>query len=177
MQDNELPKKISFSVLKDNKSRDFKLVGIPDLVIDFKTERFGIIDFKTTKISDQKAEFYKFQLEAYATIFENPGKINSVKTPLLTPITKLAILQFDPNKIETKNQKDCNITFNTHYVELKNRISTNNDTQVLLPAIKAEAEFSSSEKLRFQYRQRMRFPNIGKLATNFFSGPLKNNNG
>jgi len=52
----------------------------------------------------------------------------------------------------------------------QNRISTNNDTQVLLPAIKAEAEFSSSEKLRFQYRQRMRFPNIGKLATNFLLG-------
>ena len=122
LQDSELPKKISSSVLKDNKSRDFKLVGIPDLVIDFETEGFGIIDFKTTKISDQKAEFYKFQLEAYATIFENPGEINSVKTPLLTPITKLAILQFDPDKIETKNQKDCNITFNTHYVELKDRI-------------------------------------------------------
>ena len=122
LQDSELPKKISSSVLKDNKSRDFKLVGIPDLVIKFETEGFGIIDFKTTKISDQKAEFYKFQLEAYATIFENPGEINSVKTPLLTPITKLAILQFDPNKIETKNQKDCNITFNTHYVELKDRI-------------------------------------------------------
>ena len=122
LQDSELPRKISSSVLKDNKSRDFKLVGIPDLVIDFETEGFGIIDFKTTKISDQKAEFYKFQLEAYATIFENPGEINSVKTPLLTPITKLAILQFDPNKIETKNQKDCNITFNTHYVELKDRI-------------------------------------------------------
>ena len=122
LQDSELPKKISSSVLKDNKSREFRLVGVPDLVIAFETEGFGIIDFKTTKISDQKAEFYKFQLEAYATIFENPGEINSVKTPLLTPITKLAILQFDPNKIETKNQKDCNITFNTHYVELKDRI-------------------------------------------------------
>ena len=122
LQDSELPKKISSSVLKDNKSRDFKLVGIPDLVIDFETEGFGIIDFKTTKISDQKAEFYKFQLEAYATIFENPGEINSTKTPLLSPVIKLAILQFDPLKIENKNGMNCNFIFDIGYVELENRI-------------------------------------------------------
>ncbi len=122
LQDKELPKKISSSILKDKKSRDFKLVGIPDLVIDFDLEGYGIIDFKTTKISDQKAEFYKFQLEAYATIFENPGEINSVKTPLLKPVTKLAILQFDPTKIVAKTQLDCNVIFNMHYVELKDRI-------------------------------------------------------
>jgi hypothetical protein len=120
---DELPNKVSSSTLKDNKNRDFKLVGIPDLVIKFDTMGFGIIDFKTTKISDQKAEFYKFQLEAYATIFENPGEINSNKTPLLKPVTKLAILQFDPNKIENKNNSTCNISFNLGYVELEKRIS------------------------------------------------------
>ena len=52
----------------------------------------------------KKADFYKFQLEAYATIFENPGEINSIKTPLLSPVIKLAILQFDPLKIENKNE-------------------------------------------------------------------------
>ena len=122
LQESELPKKISSSILKDNKSREFKLVGIPDLVIKFEQEGFGIIDFKTTKISDQKAEFYKYQLESYATIFENPGEINSIKTPLLKPVTKLAILQFDPNKIVSKNLQDCNMIFNIHYVELKKRI-------------------------------------------------------
>ena len=60
--------KISSSLLKDNKGRDFKLVGIPDLVIEFEDKTYGIIDFKTTKISEKKADFYKFQLEAYATI-------------------------------------------------------------------------------------------------------------
>ena len=34
-----------------------------------------LLDFKTTKISEKKADFYKFQLEAYATIFENPVKL------------------------------------------------------------------------------------------------------
>ena len=122
LQDNELPKKISSSLLKDNKGRDFKLVGIPDLVIEFEDKTYGIIDFKTTKISEKKADFYKFQLEAYATIFENPGEINSIKTPLLSPVTKLAILQFDPLKIENKNGMNCNFIFDMGYVELENRI-------------------------------------------------------
>ena len=122
LQDNELPKKISSSLLKDNKGRDFKLVGIPDLVIEFEDKTYGIIDFKTTKISEKKADFYKFQLEAYATIFENPGEINSIKTPLLSPVIKLAILQFDPLKIENKNGMNCNFIFDMGYVELENRI-------------------------------------------------------
>ena len=122
LQDNELPKKISSSLLKDNKGRDFKLVGIPDLVIEFEDKTYGIIDFKTTKISEKKADFYKFQLEAYATIFENPGEINSIKTPLLSPVTKLAILQFEPLKIENKNVMNCNFIFDMGYVELENRI-------------------------------------------------------
>ena len=109
-------------MLKDNKGRDFKLVGIPDLVIEFEDKTYGIIDFKTTKISEKKADFYKFQLEAYATIFENPGEINSIKTPLLSPVTKLAILQFDPLKIENKNRMNCNFIFDIGYVELENRI-------------------------------------------------------
>ena len=123
LQDNELPKKISSSLLKDNKGRDFKLIGIPDLVIEFEDKTYGIIDFKTTKISEKKADFYKFQLEAYATIFENPGEINSIKTPLLSPVIKLAILQFDPLEIENKNGMNCNFIFDIGYVELENRIN------------------------------------------------------
>ena len=49
LQENELPKKISSSLLKDNKGRDFKLVGIPDLVIEFEDKTYGIIDFKNYK--------------------------------------------------------------------------------------------------------------------------------
>ena len=123
LSNQDLPSKISSSILKDKKERSFKLVGIPDLVIKFKNEGYGIIDFKTTKISEQKANFYKFQLEAYATIFENPGKINSAVTPLLKPVTTLAILQFDPNKIEKINNKGCNMSFSIGYVELENRIT------------------------------------------------------
>ena len=46
-------------------------------------------------------------------------------------------------------------------------VAVHNSTQVLLPAFNAEVEFNNSEKLRFQYRQRLRFPNIGQLAASF----------
>ncbi|MHA7829719.1 MAG: carboxypeptidase-like regulatory domain-containing protein [Flagellimonas sp.] len=46
-------------------------------------------------------------------------------------------------------------------------LSVNNSTQVLLPAFDAEAEFNSSEKIRFRYRQRMQFPTIDQLGANF----------
>lgn len=46
-------------------------------------------------------------------------------------------------------------------------LSVNNSTQVLLPAFDAEAEFNSSEKIRFRYRQRMQFPTIDQLGDNF----------
>lgn len=45
--------------------------------------------------------------------------------------------------------------------------TVSNTTQVLLPEIKAEAEFNSSEKLQFGYRQRLRFPQSNRLMGNF----------
>jgi hypothetical protein len=49
-------------------------------------------------------------------------------------------------------------------------ISTTNSTQVLLPAFNAEAEFNSSEKLRFQYKQQLQFPSMEQLGANFMLG-------
>lgn len=45
--------------------------------------------------------------------------------------------------------------------------TVSNSTQVLLPEIKGEAEFSSSEKLQFGYKQRLRFPQSNRLMDNF----------
>lgn len=42
-----------------------------------------------------------------------------------------------------------------------------NATWVLLPEIKAEAEFNNSEKLQFGYKQRLRFPKSNRLLGNF----------
>ena len=57
--------------------------------------------------------------------------------------------------------------------------STRNNTQALLPAFNAEAEFNSSEKLRFRYRQQYRFPQANRLVGNFvlnsFNSVLRGN--
>src|SRR5690606_4261708 len=49
-------------------------------------------------------------------------------------------------------------------------LSVTNSTQVLLPAFNAEAEFNSSEKLRFQYKQQLQFPSIEQLGGSFMVG-------
>ena len=69
MAKDELPGKITSQGLKDNKNRSFKLEGKPDIVVQFEKEGYGIIDFKTTILKEDKSESYKYQLEAYAQIF------------------------------------------------------------------------------------------------------------
>ena len=119
MTSNELPGKISSVEMKDNKKRSFILQGKPDIVIKFEKEGYGIIDFKTTKISDDKSENYKYQLEAYAQIFSKPGSTKSKKTPLLNPITHMGILQFDPSDIQSHNNNSCDMRMNISYSPLK----------------------------------------------------------
>lgn len=46
-----------------------------------------------------------------------------------------------------------------------NRIT--NATSALLPELNAEAEFNTSQKLRFRYRQQLRFPRANRLMGNF----------
>ena len=52
------------------------------------------MDFKTTGEID-KTKNYKYQLEAYAQILENPDN----DTPKLFPITLTGLIQFTPEKI------------------------------------------------------------------------------
>mgnify|MGYP000689743084 FL=1 len=51
MSKEELPGRVVSETLKDNKGREFILGGRPDIVIKFDQGGYGIIDFKTTKIS------------------------------------------------------------------------------------------------------------------------------
>ena len=62
MNKDELPGRVVSEILTDNKGREFILGGRPDIVIKFDKGGYGIIDFKTKKISDDKSENYKHQL-------------------------------------------------------------------------------------------------------------------
>jgi len=118
MSKNEIPGKIVSEGLNDNKNRKFKLKGIPDIVIKFKEKAYGIIDFKTTSLTMTKSQNYKYQLEAYAQIFTNPGKTKSTITPKLNPITHMGILQFYPNSIEKHRVGECTLKMKTMYSPL-----------------------------------------------------------
>ena len=119
MDSNELPGKIVSEGLVDNKNRKFKLGGNPDIVVKFKDTSYGIIDFKTTNIKSDKAENYRYQLEAYAQIFTNPGATKTAPTPKLNPITHMGILQFYPEEITGHTDQNCDFKMKTSYSVLK----------------------------------------------------------
>jgi CRISPR/Cas system-associated exonuclease Cas4 (RecB family) len=101
--------------LKDNKGRLFEIKGRTDVVVEFKSnpKKYGIIDLKTTNITTSKIENYKFQLESYATIFENPN----IKTPKFINIEELGLYLFEPKEITGISGANCNMKFETLYLK------------------------------------------------------------
>ena len=106
---------IGSTTLRDKKDRSFIISGKTDVVIEFKTKpkKYGIIDLKTTSINPSKIENYKFQLESYATIFENPNS----KTPKFSNIEELGLYLFEPIEISKIENKTCNMKFETLYLK------------------------------------------------------------
>ena len=111
----ELTSFIGSAILKDNKERSFVINGKTDVVIEFNTnpKKYGIIDLKTTNINPSKIENYKFQLESYATIFENPN----IKTPKFINIEELGLYLFEPKEITGISGANCNMKFETLYLK------------------------------------------------------------
>lgn len=109
--DLEIPGIIQSLELKDNKGRAFFLKGKPDLVVKFK-DSYGILDFKTTSDED-KTQSYKFQLEAYAQIFENPHE-----GPELKPVSHLGLIQFTPDEIFDADFENCKQKMKINYFPL-----------------------------------------------------------
>ena len=74
-----------------------------DAVVKFDDGSYGVIDFKTASPSEEKAEMYGRQLQAYTYALENPAE-GALR---LSPITKLGLLFFEPdefNQIDIENQ-------------------------------------------------------------------------
>ena len=124
----ELNSFIGSATLKDKKERPFIISGKTDVVVEFNTtpKKYGIIDLKTTNINPSKIENYKFQLESYATIFQNPNS----KTPKFSNIEELGLYLFEPKEITNMSNGNCNMKFETLYLkgnrchdELINRIT------------------------------------------------------
>ena len=108
----EIPATITSKGLQDNKGREYTLSGKPDLVTKFE-KSFGILDFKTTSEKD-KSHNYRFQLESYAQIFENP-----LDGPKLTPFSHMGLIQFTPAEIISSDLKSINQKMKMNFFPLK----------------------------------------------------------
>ena len=87
--------------------------------LSFDDKSYGIIDFKTTNLKDDKAESYRYQLEAYRYIFTYPGSIKKGPTPKLSPITHMGVLQFEPKSISNHEENNCTLNLEMSYSKLK----------------------------------------------------------
>lgn len=132
----ELTGFVGSTVLKDKKKRLFEIRGKTDVVVEFNSnpKKYGIIDLKTTNISPSKIFNYRFQLESYATIFENPNN----KTPKFPNIEELGLYLFEPKEISNIEENNCSMKFETLYLkgnrchaELINRITDIIDIYVM----------------------------------------------
>ena len=73
---------------------------------------FTIVDFKTTKINENKIDAYATQLQSYALMMEKP-KEGSLK---LTTIKRLGIFCFEPSDL--KLESTPNLVMATKYFEI-----------------------------------------------------------
>ena len=106
-------KMLKSEVLYDLKDRPFTMSGKIDAYIKHK-DFFTIVDFKTTKISEDKIDSYATQLQSYALMMEKP-KEGSLK---LTPIKRLGIFCFEPHDISKADDNNCNIYMDTEWFEI-----------------------------------------------------------
>lgn len=111
----EIPATITSKGLKDNKGREYILSGKPDLVTKFDNS-FGILDFKTTSEKD-KSHNYRFQLESYAQIFENP-----LDGPNLHPFSHMGLIQFTPVEIISSDMKSITQKMKMNYFPLERNV-------------------------------------------------------
>jgi hypothetical protein len=67
-----------------------------DAIMAFEDGSYGIIDYKTSDASEEKAAFYSRQLSAYAYALENPapGALS------ISPITRLGLFIITPDRFE-----------------------------------------------------------------------------
>ena len=67
-----------------------------DAIMAFEDGSYGIIDYKTSDASEEKAAFYSRQLSAYAYALENPapGALS------ISPINHLGLFIITPNRFE-----------------------------------------------------------------------------
>jgi hypothetical protein len=85
-----------------------------DAIITFEDGSFGIIDYKTSDASEEKAAFYSRQLSAYAYALENPapGALS------LSPITRLGLFIITPDRFEKMPGGEAGFVTRTTWLDI-----------------------------------------------------------
>ncbi len=99
----------------DGLKNECHIRGRFDVVIKFDDGSYGVIDCKTASPSDEKAEMYGRQLQAYAFALENPenGALN------LSPISKLGLIFFEPSFFEQHDHEYQSFRGKAVWIEVK----------------------------------------------------------
>lgn len=85
-----------------------------DAVIEFADGSYGIVDYKTSNASEEKAAFYSRQLSAYAYALENPGP----GALQLAPITRLGLFIITPQRYETISEEEVAFITQTTWMDV-----------------------------------------------------------
>jgi hypothetical protein len=85
-----------------------------DAIMAFEDGSYGIIDYKTSDASEEKAAFYSRQLSAYAYALENPapGALS------ISPITRLGLFIITPDRFERLPNGELAFVTRTTWMEV-----------------------------------------------------------
>ncbi len=85
-----------------------------DAIMAFEDGSYGIIDYKTSDASEEKAAFYSRQLSAYAYALENPapGALS------ISPITRLGLFIITPSRFEQMPNGECAFVTRTTWMDV-----------------------------------------------------------
>ena len=85
-----------------------------DAIVAFEDGSYGIIDYKTSDASTEKAAFYSRQLSAYAYALENPAP-GALK---LSPITQMGLFIITPERYELINTNESAFITSTTWLDV-----------------------------------------------------------
>ncbi len=85
-----------------------------DAIAAFEDGAYGIIDYKTSDASEEKATFYSRQLSAYAYALENPAP-NALS---LSPITRLGLFIITPDRYERMPNGEAAFVTKTTWMDI-----------------------------------------------------------
>ena len=90
------------------------LKGRFDAIISFEDGSFGVIDYKTSDATEEKAAFYSRQLSAYAHALENPapGALS------ISPITRLGLFIITPERYERLPNGEIGFITKTNWIDI-----------------------------------------------------------